>query len=319
MPAISSSTPGKVILCGEHAVVYGQPAIALPVLDIYTRCVILAKPNSPTGEVKINDPSIGLNCSLTVLRPDHPLCKTIALVLSALSIDHLPACEIQIHSTIPVGGGLGSSASVAVALTRGLAGFVGRSLDNEAVNGIAFEIEKLHHSTPSGIDNSVITYAKPVFYIKGTPIQWLEIDSPMYFLIANSGIKGSTAKAVAQVRDNWKSATTEYESTFHEIGQISYAMRESLKAGTLGQTGELMTSNHALLQRIGVSLPQLDALVNTAIDAGAYGAKLTGGGLGGNVLALVPPERAAAVSQALSKNGAVNIIPARFNLSGAEK
>ena len=91
------------------------------------------------------------------------------------------------------------------------------------------------------------------------------------------------------------------------------------KSGTLSKAGELMTSNHALLQKIGVSLPQLDALVNTAIDAGAYGAKLSGGGLGGNVLALVPPERAAAVSQALTKSGAVNIIPARFNLSGAEK
>ena len=245
--------------------------------------------------------------------------KTIALVLSALSIDHLPACEIQIHSTIPVGGGLGSSASVSVALTRGIANFVGRTLDNEAVNDIAFEIEKLHHNTPSGIDNSVITYAKPVFYVKGTPMQWLEIDSPMYFLIANSGLKGSTAKAVAQVRENWKSATAEYESIFHEIGLISYAMRESLKSGTLSKAGELMTSNHALLQQIGVSLPQLDVLVNTAIDAGAYGAKLSGGGLGGNVLALVPPERAAAVSQALTKSGAVNIIPARFNLSGAEK
>lgn len=319
MPAISSSAPGKVILCGEHAVVYGQPAIALPVLDIRTRCVILAKPNSTSGDVRISDPSIGLNSIFAALRPDHPLRKTIALVLSALSIDHLPACEIQIHSTIPVGGGLGSSASVSVALTRGIANFVGRSLDNEAVNDIAFEIEKLHHNTPSGIDNSVITYAKPVFYVKGTPIQWLEIDSPMYFLIANSGIKGSTAKAVTQVRGNWKSATTEYESIFHEIGLISYAMRESLQSGTLSKAGELMTSNHALLQRIGVSLTQLDALVKTAIDAGAYGAKLSGGGLGGNVLALVPPEHVAVVSQALTKSGAVNIIPARFNLSGAEK
>ncbi len=319
MPVISNSAPGKVILCGEHAVVYGQPAIALPVLDIRTRCVILAKPNSTSGDVRISDPSIGLNCSFTALRPDHPLKKTIALVLSALSIDHLPACEIQIHSTIPGGGGLGSSASVSVALTRGIANFVGRTLDDEAVNDIAFEIEKLHHNTPSGIDNSVITYAKPVFYVKGTPIQWLEIASPMYFLIANSGIKGSTAKAVAQVRESWKSASAEYESIFQEIGLISYAMRESLQSGTLSKAGELMTSNHALLQRIGVSLSQLDALVKTAIDAGAYGAKLSGGGLGGNVLALVPPERAAAVSQALTKSGAVNIIPARFNLSGAEK
>jgi mevalonate kinase len=319
MPAISSSAPGKVILCGEHAVVYGQPAIALPVLDISTRCVILAKPNSKSGEVRINDPSIGLDSILNALPPNHPLRKIIALVLSALSIDHLPACEIQIHSTIPVGGGLGSSASVSVALTRAIATFVGHALDNESVNDIAFEIEKLHHNTPSGIDNSVITYAKPVFYIKGTPIQWLEIDSPMYFLIANSGIKGSTSKAVAQVRENWKSATAAFESIFHEIGETSYAMRETLKTGSLDQTGKLMTANHALLQRIGVSLPQLDNLVNAAIDAGAYGAKLSGGGLGGNVLVLVPPERGTTVSQALNKNGAVNIIPTGFNLDGAVK
>lgn len=319
MPAISCSAPGKVILCGEHAVVYGHPAIALPVLDIKTRCTILAKPNSPSGGVFIKDPSIGINSDFDNLRPDHPLRKTIALVLSALLIDHLPACEIQIHSSIPVGGGLGSSASVSVALTRAIANFIGQTLDNEVVNDIAFEIEKLHHKTPSGIDNSVITYAKPVFYIKGFPIQWLEIDFPIHFLIANSGIKGSTSKAVAQVRENWKSATAEYESVFHEIGLISYTMRESLEDGDLGKTGKLMSANQALLQRIGVSLPLLDNLVHAAINAGAYGAKLSGGGLGGNVLVLVPPELSEQVSQALINSGATNIIPARFNLSGAEK
>ena len=221
MPAISSSAPGKVILCGEHAVVYGQPAIALPVLDIKTRCVILARPNGKPGEVRIKDPSIGLENDLSSLRLDHPLRKAILLILSALSVDHLPACEIQIHSTIPVGGGLGSSASISVALTRAISDFLGHPLDNEAVNDIAFEIEKLHHSNPSGIDNSVVTYAKPVFYVRGSPIQWIEITNPMHFLIATSGIKGSTAKAVSQVRENWKAAPAEFESIFHEIGLIT--------------------------------------------------------------------------------------------------
>jgi len=312
MPAISSSAPGKVILCGEHAVVYGQPAIALPVLDVKTRCVVIAKPGKGQNDVVINDNAIGLKCRLDTLNPNNPLRKTIAFTLSALSLDHLPSCEIQIHSNIPIGGGLGSSASVSVAITRAISSFVGHPLENESVNDIAYEIEKLHHTTPSGIDNSVITYAKPLFYVKGNPLEWLDIKIPLTFLIANSGIKGSTRNAVAKVRENWLASKGKYDPIFQEIGEITRSMRLALTTGSVEQVGILMSRNHVLLQQLEVSLPQLDKLVDSALDAGAFGAKLSGGGLGGNVLVLSPAEKTGAITKALIDSGAASVISTRI-------
>ncbi len=312
MPAITGSAPGKVILCGEHAVVYGQPAIALPVMGVETRCIILAKPNKFHNEVVINDPAIGLKCRLEGLNPNNPLRKTIALTLSALSMDHLPSCEIRIQSTIPVGGGLGSSASVSVAVARAISAFVGHPLENESINDIAFEVEKLHHNTPSGIDNSVITYSKPLYYIKDAPPEWLEIKKPFTFLVANSGIKGSTRNAVNMVRENWQKSPEMYEAIFNEIGNISREMRFALSSQSEEKIGNLMTQNHSLLQKLGVSLPQLDRLVDSSVSAGAFGAKLSGGGLGGNVLVLSPMDQFNSINSALMAAGAVNIFTAQI-------
>lgn len=313
MPSITGSAPGKIILCGEHAVVYGQPAIALPVNEIQVKCTIFAKPNWSPSRVNIKDQTIGLNSNLTSLRPDNPIRKTIELALSALAIDHLPACEIQIHSTIPIGGGLGSSAAVSVAVARAVSAFLGHPFENGITNDISFEIEKLHHRTPSGIDNSVITYAKPVFYISGAPIEWLDFSQPMTFLIADSGKKGSTAKAVSQVRQSWQSSTSEYESYFREIGEITLRIRNLLVDGDLPKVGILLTQNHEILKKLGVSLPVLNFLAETTLKAGAYGAKLSGGGLGGNILALVPLELADSVSVALRQAGAARIIMTRIS------
>jgi mevalonate kinase len=308
MPAISSSAPGKIILCGEHAVVYGQPAIALPITDVQTRCVILAKPNSGTQQVLIKDHAFGLDTDLGSLKPDHPIRKTIETVLAVLGIDHLPACEIQIHSTIPHSGGLGSSASIAVALTRATANFLGHPLEDTKVSNIAFEIEKLHHRTPSGIDNSVITYSKPVFYIKDTPIELIELVHPMVLLIADSGIKGSTAKAVDLVKKRWKSSPIEFEGYFVEIGGITLKIKRLLQTGDLEEIGSLLTKNHQLLQEIGVSLSELDHLVDVAIRSGAFGAKLSGGGMGGNVVALVPPDQVDQIRSNLLRSGAAHVL-----------
>lgn len=315
MPAISSSAPGKVILCGEHAVVYGQPAIALPVMDVKTRCVVLAKPGKAQNEVIINDIAIGLKCSLNTLNPNNPLRKTLALTLSALSLDHLPSCEIQIRSSIPIGGGLGSSASVSVAVARAISAFLGHPLENESVNDIAFEIEKMHHNSPSGIDNSVITYAKPLYFVKGKPLEWLEIKFPLTFLIANTGIKGSTRNAVIKVRENWLAAKEKYDSIFQEIGEITRSMRLALRTGSETQVGALMSRNHSLLLQLDVSLPQLDRLVEGAVAAGAYGAKLSGGGLGGNVLVLSSKDNVEVVTKALTSSGSVNVISTQFGIA----
>lgn len=308
MPAISCSAPGKVILCGEHAVVYGAPAIALPVFQVSTTVKITAKPLAPSSSITIKAPSISLDGSLDSLEPNNPLRAAINLVMQELRIDHIPACEISINTTMPVSAGLGSSASVTVALVRAISTYLGHPFDNDRVNHIAFEIEKLHHGSPSGIDNTVITYGAPVFFQRGKPIEFIKIIHPLTLMIADTGIKGSTASAVAQVRQRWEMDRDGYEAIFREIGQLTLQIRRDLETGLLVEIGPLLTRNHELLQRIGVSNLALDQLVNAAMQAGALGAKLSGGGLGGNIIVLANPEQAQQIAQRLLISGATRTI-----------
>jgi mevalonate kinase len=308
MPAISSSAPGKVILCGEHAVVYGQPAIALPVHQVRTKTSIFARPIAPAGEVRLVAPAIVLDTTLASLDEQHPLGTTVTLVCEELGVRSIPACEIRISTSIPIAAGLGSSASVTVSLSRALAAFLGHPLPDDTVNHIAFEVEKLHHGTPSGIDNTVITYETPVYFRKGQPLQSLQILNGFTLLIADSGTPGSTAQTVAAVREKWQQEPQRYETLFARIGKIVEHVHELLLSGELVNDAALLTQNHHLLQELGVSTPRLDFLVDTALNAGAAGAKLSGGGGGGNVIAVTSSEKTDIVAEALKAAGAVEVI-----------
>jgi len=308
MPAISVSAPGKIILCGEHAVVYGTPAIALPVTQVSTRTSLFAHPISPAGEVRITAPSIGLDSTLDLLSNQHPLRAAILLVEEELGITALPACEIHITTSIPLAAGLGSSASVTVSLVRALSQFMGHPFSDEVVNKIAFEVEKIHHGTPSGIDNTVITYQTPVFFRKGFPIAHLDVLNEFTLVIADSGTASSTAKTVAGVRERWLQESKKYEDYFGQIGALTNSISQVLRSGDLTLDGSLLTENHELLRSIGVSTSLLDRLVASALDAGATGAKLSGGGGGGNVIAIVDPSLVSGVAQALTSCGAVRTI-----------
>lgn len=308
MPAISCSAPGKVILCGEHAVVYQKPAIAIPVFEGSTKCSILAMPTAPHDETIIIAPNIGLKCLLPCLVENHPIRVAINLVLKKLDLDHLPVCEIRIHSTLPTAAGLGSSASTSVALLRALSTFLGHSFTDDEVNEGAFEIEKIHHGTPSGIDNTVITYAKTLFFIKSQPYEFLLPGKPFTLIIADTGIKGSTSKAVADVNQGYLENPNEYNKLFNKIGEITLLVKKSFLDGDLESVGKLLTENHFLLRDMGVSSDKLDALVECALKQGALGAKLSGGGQGGNMIALVESTQAESISAALKLKGAVNTI-----------
>jgi len=308
MPAITSSAPGKVILCGEHAVVYGKPAIALPVFNLKTKCTITARPNSTSDDTIILAPNIGLKSRLECLVDNNPIRVAIDLVLKHFGIDHLPVCEIRIHSSLPAGGGLGSSASTSVAMVRALSAFLGRPLQYEDVNHIAYEIEKIHHGTPSGIDNTVITYEKAIFFIKGHPVELIHPAVPLTLVIADSGIKGSTAKAVSDVRSAWADHRSKYEALFDRVGDLTLEIKKSLETGDLFAIGQALNENHSSLKEMGVSCDKLDILVENARKHGAYGAKLSGSGQGGNMIALVKPEDAQSISHQLHSAGAVNTI-----------
>ena len=292
---------------GEHAVVYGQPAIAIPIHELRTKVSIHAQPQAEQGYVKVISPAIGLEAELTSFHPGNPIAKAVDLILSHFNIPTLPACQIQIQSTIPVGCGLGSGASVAIATLRALSSFLGHPLSNEDVNRYAFEVEKLHHKTPSGIDNTVITYGKPVFYEHGHDISFLKIIRPIELVIANSGAKVRTAETVLQVQKKHEIDPITYNAYFQSIGDLSRQARSLLENGKTGNLGDLMTENQSILSKMGLSTPKLDALIEIAVKNGATGAKLTGGGGGGFIIALVDEETKESVYAALISAGAMNV------------
>jgi mevalonate kinase len=173
---------------------------------------------------------------------------------------------------------------------------------------LAFEVEKLHHGTPSGIDNTVITFAKPVFFIKGQSIQTFRVAQPFTLIIADTGVASPTRVAVGDVRAAWEKDKQHYEDVFAAIGSIATKARAAIESGNNAALGALMDQNHSYLQEIGVSSPELDQLVAAARQAGAQGAKLSGGGRGGNMIALVDDGSAEAVIEALQAASAKGII-----------
>lgn len=300
-----ASAPGKIILFGEHAVVYGRPALAVPVTQIHADVEVT---DSPRAGIWIHAPDVNLHAELSSLPADHPAGAATRSVFAALGISSPPPLEINISSTIPVASGLGSGAAVTVALLRALSSMIHSPLSNDEVNSLAYEIEKLHHGTPSGIDNTVVTYAKPVYFIKGQPIETFKVGAPFTLLIADTGIHAPTKESVGDVRKLWEADKPRWERVFDQIGQISKSAREQIKSGRIDSLGDLMNQNHALLQEMTVSSPELDRLVESARKAGASGAKLSGGGRGGNMIALVEKDRAAQVAEALLSAGAKRTI-----------
>jgi mevalonate kinase len=308
MAAISRSAPGKLILCGEHVVVYHQPAIAVPVTQVASATKIFANPLGRKGEVKVIASQIGIDKLLSEIPDSNPIQQSIHILLGYFKIDHLPACEIRISSTIPIGSGLGSSASSSVSLVRAVSDFLGKPLGDEETNQLAFEMEKIHHGNPSGIDNTVITYARPISFVREEPIEFIKLVNPLELLIADTGIQASTMKAVGQVKEEWQKEPQKLESLFEKAGNLTREIKQLMLKGEIASIGPLLTQNHRILQDMGVSCPELDHLVTAALDAGALGAKLSGGGLGGNMLALVGAEHLEGVQNSLTKAGAVSII-----------
>lgn len=313
----ASSAPGKIILFGEHAVVYGRPALAVPVAQVHAAVEIL---DADRAGIWIDAPDINLHAELNTLPSDHPIAAVIHnfLFLSRLSPSpvgggirgegRFPHLDIKINSTIPVASGLGSGAAVTVALTRALSFHLNHSMTAEEINSFAYEIEKLYHGTPSGIDNTVVTYAQPVYFIKGQSIELFKVGSPFTLVIGDTGVSAPTKEAVGDVRKLWEVDKARWENIFDQVGEIAKQARHFIESAKWEMLGELMNENHLFLQEMTVSSPELDQLVSAARNAGALGAKLSGGGRGGNMIALVEDNRAQSIAEALISAGAKQTI-----------
>lgn len=304
MNTIQASAPGKVILFGEHAVVYGQPAIAAPVAAIRARAA--AQPALPGAGLSVYAAELGQSFRLRD-DPEEPLIRTAALVLQAAGLSE-PDVELTVESDIPIASGLGSGAAVSAALARALAAFVGHSLGADELSALVYEVETIHHGTPSGIDNTVVCYEKPVYFVRGCPPRLLHIGAPLHLVIADTGLRVPTKQTVGDVRAQWQQTPARLEVTFAAIGQIARRARRAIQTGEVDVLGPLMDQNQALLTELDVSSPEIEALVAAARAAGAKGAKLAGGGRGGNVIALVDEPHVEPVTAALIDAGATAAI-----------
>lgn len=306
----TSSAPGKIILFGEHAVVYGRPALAVPVTQVHADVEIAA---SSRPGIWIHAPDIHLHSDLDSLPSDHPIASVIHNFLFLARVSPFPPLDIKISSTIPVASGLGSGAAVTVALVRALSAHLGHPMTDEEINAFAFEIEKLHHGTPSGIDNTVVTYARPVYFVKGQPIETFSVGKPFTIVIGDTGIPAPTRESVADVRKLWEADNERWDGIFDNIGEIVEQAKRAIESGKWKELGGLMDRNHVLLQEMTVSSPELDKLVSAAREAGALGAKMSGGGRGGNMIAICEVSDVETISSALLRAGAKKVIISTIN------
>ena len=301
----TGSAPGKIILFGEHAVVYGRPAIAAPVSQLAATATVMAA--EPGNGCVLDLSDIGETVPVTGESAMQPLALVTRLTLDALAMA-TPDWRIVLRSTIPVSSGLGSGAAAATAIVRAIAAAAGHALTPAQISALVYESERLFHGTPSGIDNTVVAYEQPVWFVRGQPPEPFVIAQPVTLVIGDTGIASPTSITVGDVRRGWQAEPQRYETIFDAVGRIVYAARDAVQSGDVAALGRLMDENHALLHEMGVSSVELDRLCAAARRVGALGAKLSGGGRGGNMIALAREAEVESVEQALTAGGARRVV-----------
>ena len=296
LPAmVQASASGKIILFGEHAVVYGRPAIAVPLTQVRATATITAGRRG--SGLMLDLPDIGQQLSVTEQPTLSPLAHVARLAADQLRLAPLPDWRITLRSTIPVASGLGSGAAAATAIVRAMAAAAGRPLTPAQVSALVYESETLFHGQASGIDNTVIAYEQPVWFVRGQAPQPFRIAQAFTIVIGDTGVASPTRLTVGDVRTGWQAEPAHFEALFDGVGEIVVAARRAIEGGEVAALGPLMDANQRLLQAMVVSSPELDALCQAARGAGATGAKLSGGGRGGNMIALAPAGRAETIAE----------------------
>jgi mevalonate kinase len=260
---IEASAPGKVVLFGEHAVVYGHPGITASI-DAGVRVRISHDPDGPRFVM----PQFQQLCPVEDSDPDFQrFARAVDVALTEFNMGHEPVA-IAVESDMAPGMGLGSSASFSVALCRALMKYRGaEASDNELLNS-AQRLEAIFHGTPSGVDAATVISGGVLWFRKGPP-----------------------RELVRQVRHSYEMNEQRVTTLLDGIGEITAAAATALGSADFALVGELMDRNHELLMRLGVSTPGLDRAVERLREQGVLGAKLTGAGGGGAVVALVAPEQ----------------------------
>jgi len=285
---------GKVILFNEHFVVYGIPAI---VSAIEKKTVAEVK-RIPEGVIihDNRDATPGYKEEKKEQQID-----SLNRIIEAMSIDG--GLEIWLGGDLRAASGVGASAASCTAIARAIADEFGLDYTDEQINNVAYEGEKGYHGIPSGIDNTAATFGGLVWFQSGK-MERLKMPGSVEIVMGNTGIVANTKKAVEGVRERREKYRQKYDRIFKDATDLVHEARDALVSGNMKEVGHHMDRNHELLQEIEVSCKELDFLVEVARDNGAYGAKMTGGGLGGYMVALTPgKELQEEVAKAIEKEG----------------
>jgi mevalonate kinase len=293
---------GKAILFNEHFVVYGVPAI-VSAIGKYTvaKAQYLDRPTIDLHDQRDATPRYKQD-KLDQQR------ESVDRIIKKMNIDFSQrgGVSVELGGNLYAASGIGASAASCVAIARALSEFYNLGLSDDEINAIAYEGEKGYHGTPSGIDNTASTFGGLIWFEKNEPnvIQRIDIPTPVEIVMGNSGKVANTTAAVDGVRERREQSPEKYQDIFNRAENIAYLGKQALLDEDYHEIGKLMNENHKLLQQIEVSSRELDFMVKLAREHGAYGAKLTGGGLGGNMIALTPGRKLQEeVATAIEKEG----------------
>ena len=277
---------GKVILFSEHFVVYGLPAIA-SAIGTKTTAAVERKPD-PGVELIDNRPETKGYKAEKFGQQKESLDR----MLKFMNIDtQKKGFKVTLAGDLIAASGVGASAASCAAIARAFSDELSLNYSDERINEVAYEGEKGYHGTPSGIDNTAATFGGLIWYKREGSSHLMErmkLRKPVEIVMGNTGIVADTKIVVAFVKERKEKQPEKYAGIFKNAERITRDARRQLEAFHLEEVGAYMDRNHELLQQIEVSSPELDMLVDLARNNGAYGAKMTGTGRGGYMVALAP-------------------------------
>lgn len=293
----------KIILMGEHSVVYGQPAIALPLPSVQLS-VTLSSRQDNQRIIK----SRYYHGSLENLPSSMIGIKKLIDTLSARFNDYETGWDLKIESQLPAKRGMGSSAASAIAIIRAFFDYYDEPLDRTLLLQLADVEEQITHRSPSGLDAATVSSDKPLFYVKGRIGVPIEMNLDASLVIADTGKKGATKEAILAVKDELKNNNEKAEEHIKHLGELVNQTKDYLAQNDIVKLGDALNFAQTDLAALNVSDPSLDHLIHVARDNGALGAKLTGGGRGGCMIALMQTAMGARrLASILKENGAHDI------------
>jgi len=312
---VIASAPAKVILFGEHFVVHGEPAIVMAIDErVYAetdhrddkRIYMRSKNLSLSGYFEDDVFHAEQGKAREARLKFAPLKLAIDKVFEKHGED--VGLDIEITSAVPVAAGLGSSAAVVAAVIASASALLNVEMSRETVFRLSYEAEKIVHGTPSGVDPAISTFGGTLLFQMDTGFKPLDVKVDVPLVIGYTGVKRSTRIQVTKVLDIKSKYPRVIEPMMRAARELVLMAIDALKNGDLLTLGELMNINHALLYGLGVSDESLEWLVNAARKSGALGAKLTGAGGGGCMVALARSERLQQVLEAIRSAGGSPLI-----------